>query len=425
MGASVFTPGKPAVRERRQFNPRMALGIVGVIAAGYLGWRQFAPHPAPSMLIASGRIEAYETNIGAKTGGRIARILVREGDRIKRGQVVAVMEDAEVNQQLQGAIAQVNAARQDEAQARWEVSVAESRIQEAESNLAQSREDSQGRVSQAESEVAASQAQVDRARAQLVQAEAEVKRARAQLKLALADRDRYVQLGLEGVVSRQQLDQVQSNADTARATLEAAKATAIAQSSAVQAAQRQLQAARGNLTRVRSTALNPAIRESQLEAYRQQKAQAQARLAAAQAQVQGAIASQQQLQERLDSFSVKSPIDGIVQARPLEPGAVVTSGKTLLTAIDPKDIYMRAYVPEGDIGKIYTGKSARVFLDSDPDRPLPARVSAIDPEASFTPENIYFQKDRVRQVFGVKLAIEQSENYAKPGMPADAEIDLN
>jgi HlyD family secretion protein len=241
----------------------------------------------------------------------------------------------------------------------------------------------------------------------------------------LADRDRYVQLGLEGVVSRQQLDQVQSNADTARATLEAAKATAIAQGSAVQAAQRQLQAARGNLTRVRSTALNPAIRESQLEAYRQQKAQAQARLAAAQAQVQGAIASQQQLQERLDSFSVKSPIDGIVQARPLEPGAVVTSGKTLLTAIDPKDIYMRAYVPEGDIGKIYAGKSARVFLDSDPDRPLPARVSAIDPEASFTPENIYFQKDRVRQVFGVKLEIEQSENYAKPGMPADAEIDLN
>lgn len=121
---------------------------------------------------------------------------------------------------------------------------------------------------------------------------------------------------------------------------------------------------------------------------------------------------------------VKSPISGVVQDRPLQPGAVVTSGKTLLTVIDPQSIYLRAYIPEGDIGKIYVGKPAQVFLDSDPDRPLAAKVSAIDLKASFTPENIYFQKDRVRQVFGVRLAIDQSQTYAKPGMPADAKIDL-
>ena len=145
---------------------------------------------------------------------------------------------------------------------------------------------------------------------------------------------------------------------------------------------------------------------------------------AAKAKVQAAIANQQQLQKRLDSFTVKSPINGTVQDRPIEPGAVVTSGKTLLTVINPQAVYMRAYVSEGDIGKIYPGKSARVFLDSNPEKALPATVSSIDPKASFTPENIYFQKDRVRQVFGVKLAIAQSQNFAKPGMPADAEIDL-
>lgn len=424
MAQSISAPDVPAVREKRKFNPRILLGVAAVAAIAYLGWRQFVPPAVPTMLRVSGRIEADETDIGAKTGGRVTQILVREGDTVKAGQVVAVIEDEEVNQQLQAAIAQVNAARQDEAQARLDVSVAASRIQESQANLAQSKADSQGRVSQAESTVAASQAQADQARAQVTQAQAEVRRAASQLKLARIDRDRYAELVAQGAINRQQFDQAQTNADTAQANLDTARATLVAQGAAVKTADRQLQAARGGLTQTRSTSLNPEIRSSQLTAYQQQKEQSSARLAAAQAKVQAAIANQQQLQNRLDSFKVKSPIDGTVQDRPLEPGAVVTSGKTLLTVINPNAVYLRAYVPEGDIGKIYPGKSARVLLDSNPQQSLPAKVSAIDPKASFTPENIYFQKDRVRQVFGVKLAIEQAQGYAKPGMPADAEIDL-
>jgi HlyD family secretion protein len=113
-----------------------------------------------------------------------------------------------------------------------------------------------------------------------------------------------------------------------------------------------------------------------------------------------------------------------VQSRPVEPGAVVATGKTLLTVINPQAVYLRAYVPEGDLSKIYVGKPARVLLDSATQQALPAKISAIDTKASFTPENIYFKQDRVRQVFGVKLAIEQDRDYAKPGMPADVEIDL-
>lgn len=424
MATSVSAPDLPTVSKQRTFNPRLLLGVVAVAAVGYWGWRQAFPPPVPTMLRVSGRIEADETDIGAKTGGRVAQILVQEGDAVKAGQVVAVIEDDEVNQQLQAAIAQVNAARQEEAQARLEINVADSRIQEAQTNLVQSQADSQGRVRQAESTVAASQAQVAQAEAQVIQAQAEVKRAESQLKLAQLDRDRFAALVTQGAVNRQQFDQAQTNAETAQATLDTARATLAAQMAVVQTAKRQLQATQGTLTQTESTTLNPAIRSSQLAAYEQQKAQAQAQLAAAQAKVQAAIANQQQLQKRLDSFKVTSPITGVVQDRPVEPGAVVANGKTLLTMINPQAIYLRAYVPEGEIGKIYVGKSARVFLDANPQQPLSAKVSSIDPKASFTPENIYFQKDRVRQVFGVKLAIEQSQTYAKPGMPADAEIDL-
>jgi HlyD family secretion protein len=53
---------------------------------------------------------------------------------------------------------------------------------------------------------------------------------------------------------------------------------------------------------------------------------------------------------------------------------------------------------------------------------LGAKINAIDTEASFTPENIYFKEDRVKQVFGLKITINQPNGVAKPGMPADAEI---
>ncbi len=51
-----------------------------------------------------------------------------------------------------------------------------------------------------------------------------------------------------------------------------------------------------------------------------------------------------------------------------------------------------------------------------------ARVVATDSQASFTPENVYFKDDRMRQAFGVKLAIEHPDGSAKAGMPAEGEI---
>jgi HlyD family secretion protein len=78
------------------------------------------------------------------------------------------------------------------------------------------------------------------------------------------------------------------------------------------------------------------------------------------------------------------------------------------------------------LGRIRVGQAAKVFLDNDPNhqKPLDARIATIDAKASFTPENIYFQRDRVQQVFGVKISIDKPGGLAKPGMPADANIQL-
>jgi len=357
-----------------KFDRRLLIPIgLAAAAIGYGVWL-ILPRPAETVLHISGRLESDETDIGAKTGGRIVKILVREG--------------------------------------------------EADLNLQQSKGDSSGRVEQAQSNVSAAEADLLQAKAQVEQAKAQVQQSKSELRFAQLERDRYVKLVAEGAVNQQLLDQKQTTLDTTEASLNTAEAKLVASQAAVKSQVDRLAAASGSLTQVRSTGLNPEIRTAQLDAFSQQKTQAQAKLAAAQAKVKNAQASRDQIQRRLESFKVRSPIDGIVQDRPLEPGAVVSAGKTLLTVLDPSAVYLRGYIPEGDIGKIRVSQTARVLLDSSPNQPFSARVSQIDTKASFTPENIYFKQDRVKQVFGIKLSIDKPEGFAKLGMPADAEIDL-
>ncbi|MBK7840072.1 MAG: efflux RND transporter periplasmic adaptor subunit [Candidatus Obscuribacter sp.] len=137
------------------------------------------------------------------------------------------------------------------------------------------------------------------------------------------------------------------------------------------------------------------------------------------------MADAQQIQANIAYLNIKSPIDGIVTARVVEPGAVVVPGQTLLSLIDLTKVYLRGYVPEGAIGRVRVGQTCQVKLDSSPDKPFEGKIIQIDPEGSFTPENIYFKDDRVKQVFGIKIGITQPDRFAKPGMPADALIKLD
>lgn len=407
-------------KPKRKFNPRLLillsfLVVGGGLSAWYLSHSKLASNLGIfqsqgdiKTLKLSGRIEGYETNIGAKTAGRIDFIGVREGDQVRKGQVVVRLDDAEVQAQLRGATAQVAAAQQRANQSNLGIGVIESQIQEAELNLQQAKGDAQGRIYQAEATVAQNEAQ-------LAQTQAEVKQAASELKLAKVNRDRYAQLVSEGAVTLRDFDQNQTTLDTALATLGAREA-------AVDAARKQVSAAQGALVQARTFGLNPNIRNAQINALREQLAQARALASASVAEVANAVAARQEIAAQIGYLNVVSPIDGVVTARSVEPGAVVTQGKTLLTIINPNTVYLRGYIPGGDIGKVRVGQRARVFLDSAPNQGLSARVTAIDTQASFTPENIYFRDDRVQQVFGVKIAIDNPGGFAKPGMPADSEI---
>jgi HlyD family secretion protein len=183
-----------------------------------------------------------------------------------------------------------------------------------------------------------------------------------------------------------------------------------------------VEAAQAELTTAQGMLANPGIHESQVVLVRRQIAEQQAEAASAAAQTQQAQAQLAEAADNRNDLMVRAPFSGTVVTRAAEPGEVITAGTAIITLLDLTKVYLRGFVPEGQIGEVKVGQPARVYLDSNPQQPVEAYVSRIDPQATFTPENTYFRNDRIKQVVGIKLQLKAGFGLAKPGMPSDGEV---
>jgi HlyD family secretion protein len=382
----------PPAKRRRT----LALLVVAATAvAAILVWRGFAAAPASNGVITlSGRLEADEATVAPNLSGRILEVRVREGDTVKAGEIIAVLDDDQVRAREDQARAALWQAEARARAARDQVAVFQEQLRLAELQTEQSKIDSAGRVRQAEADLAA--------------AEAQLAQQQASYQLALFDKEAYQKLAQSGAVSERQARVAVSTADQ--------------QAASVVAAQRRVDAAHGALTTAKANLSNPEIREAETATVRKQLTQQEAEVLSATAQTEQARAQLAEAAANRADLTIKAPFDGTVVTRSAEPGEIVGTGTAIVTLVDLSRVYLRGFVPEGQIGAVKVGQPARVYVDSNPDVPIDAAVSRVDPQATFTPENTYFRDDRVKQVVGVKVSLKGAVGFAKPGMPADGEI---
>ena len=376
---------------------RIALVVVVLVGlAGFALWRLVLARPSlpPGVIAVSGRIEGDNSAVAAKTSGRIREITVREGDPVQAGQVIGVLDDEQIRAREQQAMAAVRQAEARVKLSQHQIAVLEEQLQQSRLGVDQSRADAQGRVNEAEGKLAAAEAQLAQAQASHAQAK--------------WDREAMANLFKRELVAEQEAQRAQNNEE--------------AQAAVVAASRRQVEAARGTLIAAKANLVNPAIRSSQVVAVQSQILQAHADIAAAQAEAERSRASLDEARANRKDLNVIAPFTGTVATRTAEPGEVVMAGTPIVTLVNLGEVYLRAFVPEGQIGRVKLSQPARVYLDSAPAQPIDAYVLRIDPQASFTPENTYFREDRVKQVVGVKLRLRGAVGFAKPGMPADGEI---
>jgi len=315
------------------------------------------------------------------------------------------------------------------------VQTAEAVVRKAETAADKTQKDL-ARAKQLVAQGALAPQQLDAAQAAADAAQADLKAAREQLALVKAgartDQIAAAKAQVQQAAAQQQSAQEAltlarkgarseeiARAEEAVAQAKAARAAAQAQLRLVQEGARPGQkAVAGRQVREAKAALSLAQANQRQVALRQAEAQA------ARDQVTQAAAAVQAAEAGLDKFRITAPVSGIIDDTHMRVGEVVRAGSAIATAVDFSDTWVTVYVPEPRLSQIVLGQTARIVVDGQPDRTFTGRVRRISQQAEFTPKFVQTQEERTRTVFAVELAVANKEGLLKPGMPADATIEL-
>jgi HlyD family secretion protein len=145
----------------------------------------------------------------------------------------------------------------------------------------------------------------------------------------------------------------------------------------------------------------------------------------ARAQVEQARAAVKLTETQLSYTVLYAPFSGVVLVKSAEIGEVVNPGTSVVTLADIENVWLKAYIPETDLGKVKWGQEVTVTTDLYPRKEFRGRISFISSQAEFTPKSIQTEKERVTLVYRIKVDIPNPDRELKPGMPADGRILLN
>ena len=126
----------------------------------------------------------------------------------------------------------------------------------------------------------------------------------------------------------------------------------------------------------------------------------------------------------LDYAVLHAPSAGVITVRQAELGEVVAPGSPVVTLADLDHVWLRAYIAETDLGRIHWGQEAAVTTDTYPGKQYHGRISFISSSAEFTPKSVQTYTERVTLVYRIKIDIDNPNRELKPGMPADAHLQL-
>lgn len=261
-------------------------------------------------------VSLTQTVVLPKTSGYLESVTVRPGDAVRAGQVIAVVDHA----QLDALVVQAQAA----------LAAAQAGVQTAVAQLASAR------------------AQLANAVAQLANVRAGLQRAQAQLVDAKSTYDRTMTLAQQGAVAQQNVDDARASLQSAQAGLDAA---------AAQVAQA----------------------EAQIEAARQQEVAAASQVRTQEAQVATQAAALENVRLQLQFATITAPFSGVVVNRTLDPGAYVTPGTStpILMIADLDHLSVIVNISEADLTAAHHGDAAQIQVDAYPGRVFRGLVSRI------------------------------------------------
>ena len=395
-----------------------------------------------SELTASGTIEAVEINISPEIGGKVAEILVKEGESVSAGDELFRMDDVIVQAQRSVALANLNFAQaaQDTAQAQYEAALDATRMESAALRTSGWVQPATGTY-ELPGWYFSLDEQIDAAETEVESALAERDQTLEALNDLLQDPANDDLLEAENRLVHARLDFLAAQGALTRANMawQAAELQRSAQE-AYDDAQTELEEAQiayNNLAggedyeAVLSARADAAAAQERYESALDNQLALQVgnhspRVAAAEAAANQAGYAVEQAQAALllvdaqiTKLTITAPADGVILELNIQAGEVLAGGALAMTLGQLDDLSITVYVPEDRYGELSLGQSASITVDSFPEDSFTAKVSHIADQAEFTPRNVQTVEGRQSTVFAIRLQISDPRGKLKPGMPAD------
>jgi multidrug resistance efflux pump len=338
-----------------------------VVLIGAIAWGVYAYlNRPPSSLVLTGIVTANDVIVSPQIAGQLSRLLVKEGDQVKKGQLLAVVAPDEL--------------QADTAYYAQNAQGLSSQVKESEAALRLQQKQTADQIAQAESTLASTQAQAAAAAADLEQARVTY--------------DRTQGLSKQNLVSQQDLDQARTTADAVKARLDSLN--------------RQVEAQRAAVAMARSTAEQVAVRQSQVQTSQHMEA--------------AAAAQHTKADVRLKYTEITAPIDGVVDVRAAREGEFVGPGQAIVTLINPDDLWVRMDVEESYIDHVLLGDTLTVRLASGLERPGKVFYRGVD--GSFATQRDVSRTKRDIKTFEVRLRVDNADRRLAVGMTAYVTLPL-
>jgi multidrug resistance efflux pump len=337
--------------------------VLGLLTVGSLIWYFVTVRPTTDLQLI-GTVDANEVVVSARIPGRIQTLTVDEGQVVKAGQLIAIIESEDLNAAHKAA--QATAASQ-------------------KYKLGESVESERQTRGEARSATANAEAQVRAVRSELALAQ-------AQSDHQEADTYRTVALAEQGIMS-------QMSKDEAATSLEAAKAT-------IETARQNVAAAEASLRQARAHELAAVVAARNVNSTRGEVANARA------------LADQAKVQ--LGYAQVFAPVSGKVNVRAARQGEVVTTGAAIVTIMDLTQTWIYAPLPETQADAVQIGDSLRVVLPSG--ATLQGKVINKSAEADFATQRDVSARKRDIKTIQLKLLVDNPGEKLVPGMTAEVYI---
>ncbi len=336
----------------------------------------------------AGTIEARSISVGSRTGGRIAKILVTEGDAVGSNQALIALEPGDLPEQR--AIAQ---AQLDQAQAALdrlangsrpeEIAEAKARAAQASAALAETRHGNRAEeIAAAEARLAEVQSNVDKAK---------------------LDNDRAQQLLKAEAIARAEADGYASTLRSAVALRDAQQKVVDELKNGARPEDKAQAAARAEEATASAKLVEEGARVEDVHA--------------AKALVDASKARVDQIDVMIAELTIRAPVAAHVEALDLRPGDILAPNAPAATLLEDGQLYLRLYVPETEIGHIKVGDTVPITVDSFA-RTFQGKVEHINEAGEYSPRNLQTADERADQVFAARIGLLEGKDVLRAGMAA-------